>query len=268
MKNWLVGLMFAGMVVSGCTCFTVEPGNRGVLVDWGKVKEPALGEGFDTACWGCDIHQISIRQQKKEVEASCFSSDLQTVKIKLAILFRVPEAKVIWVFREFHGDPFDAMIAPRAHEAIKEATASRSAETIVKQREVVKAETLEHLRKKVGDTLVIDDLVIENIDLSNELEKAIESKMVREQEANKAKYTKQLAEIDAEIAITKARGEADSFVLKAKGEAEAIRIRGDALAKNPSVIQLQLIEKWNGVSPTIVGASSGTQILMPAARAQ
>jgi prohibitin 2 len=264
-RNYFLVVALFSAVVSGCTCYTVEPGNRGVLVDWGEVKEPALGEGFGTTCAGCDVHEVSVRQQKQVVEAACFSSDLQQIKVRMAILYRIPEAKVITVFREFNGEPFDVLISPRAQEALKEATASRSAEQIVKQREVVKMEALEATRKKVGDTLVIEDLVIENIDLSKELEAAIEQKMVKEQEAAKAKFTKQQAEIEAEIAATRAQGEANATVARAKAEAEAIRIRGDALAKNPSVIQLELIQKWDGKTPHIVsGSGSGTSILLPA----
>ncbi len=120
---------------------------------------------------------------------------------------------------------------------------------------------LENIRKKVGDTLVVEDIIVQNIELSAQLKAAIESKMVQEQEAAKAKFTNQKAEADAETARSVARGEAD-----------AIRIRGEAMERNPSVFQLEqlkvqtaLIEKWNGVSPTIVGAGQGVSVILPAA---
>ena len=262
MKNII--LMSALLSMSGCACHTVEPGERSVLVDWGKVKEPVLGEGFQTACWGCDFHDVSIRQQKKELNSECFSSDLQHVGVKMAVLYRIPESNVIKVFRDYNGEPFDVLIAPRAQEALKEVTAIRTAEQIAKQREAVKGETLEALRKKVGDILVLEDLIIENIDLSKELGLAIEQKMVQEQEAAKAKFTKQKAEIDAETALVKAQGEANSVFVKAEAEAKAIKIRGDALRQNPSVIQLELINKWDGIAPRIVaGQGTGTSLLLP-----
>lgn len=262
MKN--IMMCVAVMVVSGCTCHTVEPGERSVLVDWGKVREPVLSEGFQTACWGCDFNDVSIRTQKKELKVDCFSSDLQQVDLEVAVLYRIPEGKVIDVFRQYHGEPFDVLIAPRAQESIKEATSSRSAEHIVKDREKVKAEALASLKNKVGDILVIEDLVIVNVKLSKELSVAIEQKMVQQQEAAKAEFTKQKAEIEASITIAKAKGEADAALLRAEAEAKAIRIRGDALRQTPSVIQLELINKWNGVTPHIVaGAGTGTSILLP-----
>lgn len=255
------------MTVSGCSCHTIEPGNKGVYVSWGELKETPLNPGFNFLGPGSDIHEVSIRSHKESFKAECFSSDLQQVKLQVAILYRIPEAQVIKVYKEYKGEPFEVLVAPRAQEALKETTASRSAVQIVHEREAVKQEALAALRKKVGDILLVEDLIVENIDLSTELEKAIEQKMVQEQEAAKSKFTKQKAEIDAETALVKAQGEANSSLAMAEAAAKAIKIRGDALAKNPAVIQLELINKWDGHSPTIVSGSGimGTNILLPAA---
>jgi prohibitin 2 len=81
--------------------------------------------------------------------------------------------------------------------------------------------------------------------------------MVQEQEAAKARFTQQKAQI-----------EADTVIIKAKGEAEAIRIRGEALRDTPGLIQLQIVEKWDGRSPLVIGGGStgeggGTQFILP-----
>jgi prohibitin 2 len=135
-------------------------------------------------------------------------------------------------------------------------TALQSAEQIVRRREEVKTKTLIAAREKVGNVLVIEDLVVENIALSKELEAAIEAKMVQEQEAAKSRFVQQKAQI-----------EADTAIIKAKGEAEAIRIRGEALRDTPGLIQLQIVEKWDGKSPLVVGGSggeqSGTNFILP-----
>lgn len=71
-------------------------------------------------------------------------------------------------------------------------------------------------------------------------------------EAAKAKFTQQKAMIEANTAV-----------IKAKGEAEAIKVRGQAIRENPGLIQLQIVEKWNGISPLVVEAGSGSNILLP-----
>jgi prohibitin 2 len=116
----------------------------------------------------------------------------------------------------------------------------------VKQRELIKTQAVKAAREKVGDILLIEDIVLENILLSKELEAAIESKMVQEQEAAKARFTQQKSEI-----------EASTVIIKAKGEAEAIRIRGEALRDTPGLIQLQIVEKWDGRAPLVIGGSAG-----------
>ena len=122
----------------------------------------------------------------------------------------------------------------------------------MKKRDLIKTKALELARKKIGNILFLEDLVIKNINLSKELESAIEQKMVQEQEAAKAKFTQQKAEIEAKTAI-----------IRAKGEAEAISVRGRAIRENPAVIDLQLLEKWNGITPLVVGGGKGTNILLP-----
>jgi prohibitin 2 len=73
-----------------------------------------------------------VRQQTKKVSAACFSSDLQQVALELRVLYRVPDKSVVEIFKQYAGDPFDSLIAPRVQEALKEVTASQTAERIGK----------------------------------------------------------------------------------------------------------------------------------------
>jgi prohibitin 2 len=133
------------------------------------------------------------------------------------------------------------LIAPRVQEALKEVAALQSAEQIVKNREQIKTRALEIARRKIGTLLVLEDIVIQNISLTKELENAIEAKMVQEQEASKSKYVQQRAQIDA-----------DTAVIQAKGEAESIRIRGQALKENPTFVDLKIVDKWDGITPLVI----------------
>lgn len=267
-----VGLLLLGITMFsvGCSsCATVNPGNRGVKVTFGKVDTTSYPSGLlFKAPFVTDVQEVSVRQEKKNADAPCYSADLQQITATLTILYRVPDASVVRVFRDYAGDPFHSLIAPRAQEALKEVTAHLSAEQIVKQREAVKQQALALTRTKVGDILLVDDIVIENLTLSKDLENAIEAKMVQEQEAEKAKFTQQKAEIEATIELTKARGLANAAVARAEGDAKALKVRGDALRENPSVLQLELVQKWNGVTPQVVGGGSGVNILFPATQSK
>ncbi len=244
------------MIGASQATYVVDPGYRGVQVTLGKVSEAFKPEGFGTKSpFISHVIPILVRQQIRAAEAECYSADLQQVNVNLRVLYRIPETSVVRIYKEYAGDPFDSLIAPRIQEALKEATALQSAEQIVKQREAIKTRSLEAARKKIGEILIIEDIVLENITLSRELEVAIESKMVQEQEAAKARFTQQKAQI-----------EADTAIIRAKGEAEAIRIRAEAIRDNPGLIQLQIVEKWDGKAPLVVGGAAGAggaNILLP-----
>lgn len=246
-------LIFVMIIVASTSTYTVDPGFRGIEITLGQVSPLFKPEGFGfKKPFITHIEKVPVRQITKNVKAECFSSDLQQVFIDVSILYRIPEGSVVRIYKDFAGHPFDSLIAPRVNEAVKEITALHTAEGIVKKREEIKTKALDLARRKIGDILIIEDLVIQNISLSKELEHAIEQKMVQEQEAAKAKYIQQKAEIEANTAV-----------IRAKGEAESIRIRGQALRENSNLIELQIVEKWNGVSPLVVGDARGANILLP-----
>ena len=254
--GWIVaGLLVVVLVLMGASgTYVVEPGTRGVEVTLGKVS-PAFkpeGFGFKLPLVTTIVPQV-IRQQTATMKADCYSSDLQQVEIDVRILYRVPQSSVVAIFRDYEGDPFEALIKPRVAEALNEITASRTAELIVQKREDVKSLALESARHKLGDILMIEDLVLEDINLTTALEAAIESKMVQEQEAARSRFAQQQAQI-----------EANTVVIKAKGEAESIVLRGKALRENPSVLELQIIEHWDGITPLVVGpGATGANMMLP-----
>lgn len=259
---WIGGaiLIFVLIVAASQTTDVVEPGHRGVRVTLGKVSPVFEQEGlvikppFITR-----IRQVSIRQQTEELGCELYSSDLQQVKAKVRVLYRVPEGSVVDLYQNFDGDPFQTLIAPRVVEGLKEVASTQSAEMIVQNRETIKLEALEATRRKIGEQpksgpiVVIEDLTISDLALSPELNTAIEQKMTQREEAERAKFVQRQAEIEAQ-----------TVVIKAKGEGEAISIRGKALRENPAFIQLQIVEKWDGLSPVVVGSGGDeAKVMLP-----
>ena len=254
--KWIILVVFGIFTfVVGCQSYeTVPPGHRGVRVTLGKVSPGFIQEGL-VLKWPFiqDVVKLSIRQETKEATAECFSSDLQTVKIKYNCLFRIPEAQVVSLFQQYAGDVFESLINPRVQECMKTTTAKFRAEELVKNREAIKIAVMEHISKQIGTLLMIADLTITNIDLTDELEHAIEQKVKMEQLALAKKY-----ELQKEIT------EAEITVVKAKADAESVRVRGEALKISPQVIELEVIKKWDGKAPTtLVTSGGGASIVLP-----
>ncbi|MEI6034801.1 MAG: prohibitin family protein [Verrucomicrobiae bacterium] len=243
-------LIFVAIIMASSGTYVIQPGYRGVEVVLGKVSPVFKPEGFGfKPPFITMIYPVSIRQQTSKEKAECYSADLQQVAVVLRVLYRVPEGAVVKLFQGYRGDAFETLIAPRVQEALKEAAAQQSAEQIVKNRELIKSRALDLARAKIGDLLVVEDIVVEDIILTRELKQAIEQKMVQEQDASKAKFTQQRAQI-----------EADTTFIKAEGEAKSIVIRGEALKENPAFVELQIVDRWDGIAPRIIG--SGSNVLM------
>ena len=249
-------LVFVLVIAGAATTYIVEPGTRGIKVTLGKATDQFLPEGFGFKTpFITTIVPVNVRQKTQPVKVECFSSDLQQVILEVRVLYRVPEKSVVQIFKQFAGDPFDSLIAPRVQEALKEITALQTAEQIVKNRGEIKQKAIVSAKLKIGEMLMVEDIVIRNIDLSSELERAIEAKMVAEQQAEQAQFTQVQTKVEAETAI-----------IRARGEAEAIKVRGEALKANPAFLRLEIVERWNGKSPLVVPAdanSNGTALLLP-----
>jgi prohibitin 2 len=253
----VAGAVLVLVLVLGASSATyvVEPGHRGVMVTLGHVSKGFKPEGFGLKLpFISRVEQQLVRQQTELMgDTKCYSSDLQQVEMVLKVLYRVPETMVVSLYRDYEGAVFKSLVQPRVAEALKEVTALERAEDIVQKRETVKDRSLQSAREKIGGLLIVEDVVLEDIRLSEILAAEIQAKMVEEQEAARARFSQQQAEIDAETKI-----------IEAKGEAEAISLQGQALRENPSVLDLQIVSKWDGVMPLVVGSGvEGADIILP-----
>ncbi len=146
---FIVGF-FALSAILGSS-YVIEPGERGVRVTLGTMSSDFLAPGFGLKLpFITDIRRVNVQQDTREMDAQCFSSDLQQINIQLKVLYRIPEASVVSVLRDYAGNPFETLILPRVQEATKEVTALKTAADIVKTREQIKVAALESSRAKVG----------------------------------------------------------------------------------------------------------------------
>ena len=257
--NWLATFGLGGVALAlflGFQTFhIVPPGHRGISVFLGKVDPVERPEGL-TFKWPFveAIKNFPIMQIKGEGQADSFSSDLQNITIFFTVMYRVPQQQVVRLFQQFRGDPYTSLIEPRVQEVIKQVAALSRAEDLVKNREKMKEDILLRLRPAIGEVLEMVDLSLTNIDLSDQLEQAIEQKVVREQEALAKSF-----ELDKE------KKQAEITIVRAEAEAKSVSIKGEALKSSPEVIQLEIAQRWDGKAPlsVSVGPGGGANVLLP-----
>jgi prohibitin 2 len=249
------GLLLAIMVTFLFFTATVETGNVGVITNFGKVTGAVLDSGWHIVGPVDHVTEVSIRTITTQTDATCFSKDLQAVTVTLAVQTRITKDSASDIYKNF-GTEYMSQATPKILDALKAETAKYDAAEIIANRDQIRNEALKAAQVRLASFVEVVDLSIVNVAFSADYEQAIEAKQVAEQRAEQAKYELQQAEV-----------EADKKVASAKGEAEAIQIRGDALAKNPAVIELELINKWDGKSPdTLVtngGGGTVASIILP-----
>jgi regulator of protease activity HflC (stomatin/prohibitin superfamily) len=125
-----------------------------------------------------------------------------------------------------------------------------------------KSDLIQSVQEDVKTQVKDIGIIIEKIYFAGELRlpaavtASINSKIQATQIAQQRQNEVATAKAEADKMIEAARGESESIKLKAIADADAIKIKGDALAQNPKVIELEAINKWNGTVPQIMGAGS------------
>lgn len=224
----------------------VNAGERGVVMQFGKVQNTVLDEGMHPILpIVTSVKKLSVRVQKNDFKSEAASKDLQKVTAEIAVNWHIDPAQVNKVYQRV-GDNEQiviGIITPAVSEVLKAATAKKTAEEIITKRTALKDEIDRALKTRLAAYGIgVDDVSLVDFGFSPEFTKAIESKQIAEQEAKQAEY----------IAL-KASKEAQGEVNRAKGQAEAQRLLRENLT--PQILQKQAIEKWDGHFPTVMSGN-------------
>ncbi|MGB5594608.1 MAG: SPFH domain-containing protein [Crocosphaera sp.] len=125
---------------------------------------------------------------------------------------------------------------PALSEAVKASTPQRNSEEILKQREILKQEIDNLVKKRLEKRgIKVVDISLVKLSFSDNYKESIERKKIAEQDAETAKK------------------EAEAMITKARGQAESQKLLRQSL--NPQLLQKQAIEKWDGRFPTVMGGN-------------
>ncbi len=222
--------------------FTViQAGHRGVVTNFGTVKNVVLNEGFHIISPFDHVTKIDVRTQKAETASSAASSDLQTVTTEVVVNYHLIPETVNDLYQNVGLSYNTTVIAPAIQDSIKAATAQFTAEELITKRAEVSNLIETNLAARISRYSVVESVAIVNFDFSESFNAAIEAKVTAEQNALAAKNK-----------LEQTKYEAEQVIVKAQAEAESIRIQAEALQGNQDLVALETVRKWNGVLPTYV----------------
>lgn len=240
MRNLFLSII---AIVSLSACSVVGPSERGVRYTRGAVDDTPLASG--TYFWlpyFAGMSHIDVSVQAIEIKTSSGTKDQQEVSTTAVVNIQVDPTKVVEIVKNYGSE--EAMlrqIIPQIQEAINANVSKFSAEEVLTKRTELK-EAIDKMIKdraaRYGAT--VHDISIKDLQYSKEYADAVERKQIAEQKAKEAEYDAVRANKEADGAINRARGQAESQKL----------VRATI---TPELLQKQAIEKWNGQFPQVMG---------------
>lgn len=282
-SKWVMLVVALLILVAGsaASCTKVSTGTVGVVRHFGAVDGVPLQPGIHfTKPWPfVNVEEVNTQIGTTEGEALAASKDLQSVKTKVAIQWAILPSAAPQVIQGFGDEPRmeGAILIPAIQEVVKAVSARYTAEELITKRNEVKIGIESELDKFVQKTLLeknavgaikLANVAVTNFEFSADFNASIEAKVKAEQDSLRAKNEMNTrvtqAEAKAKEVTLAAQADADSRKLSAdatayatdaesKARAAAITREAAALKSDPTLVQLRIAERWNGILPTYTG---------------
>lgn len=240
-----LGLVLFAVLMTACSA--VGPTERGVRITFGQAGDESLLPGY--YLWVpfiLSMETMDVRIQRSDVKAPAASRDMQDVMTHVAINWSVDPATISTTYKTIGTEELilESIITPSLNEVLKSSISKKTAEELLTQRTMLKAEIDEALKLRLHKYggIIVTDVSIVNFEFTPEFKDAIEKKQIAEQQAKQAEYLAQ-----------KALNDGRAMEKLAEGQAKAQALLRTSLTDD--LLKKMAIEKWDGHFPTVMGGS-------------
>lgn len=193
---------------------------------------------------------LSEGQKVGDDSVPALTSDGQQVDLDLSVLYHPDPNRVAELHRQIGPDYEAKIVRPAGRSVARTAVAKYTVIDVYGAKRTALQEEIQADLKALFEKshLILDSLLVRNVDFTAEFKQAIELKQIAQQEAERKKYE-----------LEKEKVEKDRKIIAAEGDAESIRLRGEALSRNPALIQYEYVQKITPGIQTII--TDGRSIL-------
>jgi regulator of protease activity HflC (stomatin/prohibitin superfamily) len=270
LKIFLPAVLIALLILVVINSITVVPeGYIGVKYNLGKIRDSSLQPGAHFSIpFIQNIEKVDIREHVYETHQPAYTKDTQTVEsIYVKVNYVYATGQIDSLIRTVGvGNVESTLIVPNLNSILKNTIGKYKAEELIQNRSIAQELVEDELRgalETYGVTITAVNLA--DIDFEDSFEQTIRDKVAAEQEALRVRNETAAKEEEGKQKVIAAQADADSKKLKADADAYAISVIQAELSKSPEYIELQKIEKWNGVFPTVMGENINPFIALDAA---
>lgn len=233
--------------------YTVDGGERAIMYDriQGVLEEPVSEGTHFRIPWFQSPNVMDIRTRPRSISSVTGTKDLQMVNITLRVLSKPDVSYLARIFRNLGLDWDERVLPSIGNEVLKAVVAQYQAEQLLTVRDKVSAAVRSELTKRAAEfNILIDDVAITHLSFGSEFTKAVESKQVAQQEAERARFV-----------VMKADQERKAAVVRAEGESEAARLISEATrTAGAGMIELRRIEAARDIASTLAKSRNVTYL--------
>ena len=237
----------------------VGTGRVGVLTLFGRVTGETLGEGIHVINPLKTNNEMSIQTQTIKESANVPSSEGLMMSLDTSLIYHLNPDRAAEVFQKIGADYENVVVEPTLRSAIREATASHSANALYTgEREMVAKQVYDQLTAALSRRgLTVENVLLRDIQLPATLKAAIEAKQQAEQESLAMNFRLQKETQEAQRKRIEAAGVRDFQQIVAQGITPSLlEWKGieatENLAKSPNSKVVVIGNNKNGL-PLILG---------------
>ena len=213
----LAGLFIIVLLLNSVT--RIGTGNVGVLTLFGRVTGETLSEGIHLINPLKTVNEMSIRSATVKESASTPSSEGLMMSLDTSLIYHLNPDRAAEVFQKLGPRYEDVVIEPSLRSAVREATASHSANALYSsERDIVAKQIFDQLNIQLTQRgMVIENVLLRDIQLPATLKQSIEAKQQAEQEALAMNFRLQKETQEAQRKRIEAQGVRDFQQIVAQG---------------------------------------------------
>lgn len=194
--------------------YIIKPGERAVVfknISGELLKDQIVGTGLKAVAPWNNLYRYDVKEQKSEETMDVLDKNGLSLSIDVTIRFNPTYDRIGYLHEIFGQNYVNRLVIPEARSTFRRVSGRYTAEEIysTKRAEVEQAiidETDEVLSK---NNIEMQALLIRSINLPEDIKRAIEVKLTREQEALAMTYVNRKEELEADRKRIEAQGIAD-----------------------------------------------------------
>lgn len=251
--------LIVGLIAGSCMTTSVRSGEAAVKysIFGGTDLDRTYGEGLNVHAPWVDVIRYDVRINEELEEITALSSNGLTIDMDASIRWRPVSSELPRLHTTYGTDYYRKLVQPVLRSAVREVVGQFTEEELYSsKRSELQQEVFDRVRDGVdGQYVQVEAVLIRDVILPEQIQRAIERKLQEEQEAERYEFTLQKEELEAQRKR-----------IEAEGQAEYQRIINQNLTPNflqyEGVRATQALAESANSKTIIIGGENGLPVIL------